>query len=121
MTSFREAFPIVYVDDVTRSAQFYVASLGFEQVYRFPLEGEPDFVFLKLEPLGIALSQRRAEHAGSQFELCIYAADVDAAAEELRAAGAEEVQPPADQPWGERLTYFRDPDGTLLHITAKVE
>jgi lactoylglutathione lyase len=120
LTGFREAFPILYVDDVERAAQFYVGNLGFEQVYRFPPEGEPDFAFLKLEPLGIAVSKRRPEQEGRGFELCVYADDVDAAAERLRAAGSEEVQAPADQEWGERLAYFRDPDGHLLHVTAKL-
>lgn len=120
MTSFREAFPILYVDDVERAARFYVDNLGFEQVYRFPPEGAPSFAFLKLEPLGIAVSQRRPEQAGRAFELCIYTDDVDAAAECLRAAGSEEVQAPTDQEWGERMAYFRDPDGHLLHVTAKL-
>ena len=120
MTSFREVFPILYVDDVAGEAAFYVDNLGFEDVYRFPPE-EPDFVFLKLEPLGIALSRRRPEHEGRELELCIYAGDVDEAAAQLRAAGAKELQPPADQPWGERLTYFTSPSGTKLHITAKID
>ena len=121
-TSFREAFPIVYVDDVARAATFYVEAMGFEQVYRFPPEGDVDFTFLRLDPHGIALSRQNDDrNAGRGFELCIYTDDVDAAADGLRAAGAEEVQPPADQEWGERLTYFRAPDGTLLHVTAKIE
>jgi catechol 2,3-dioxygenase-like lactoylglutathione lyase family enzyme len=120
LTNFREAFPILYVDDVATAARFYVENLGFEQVYRFPPEGTPDFAFLKLEPLGIAVSQRRPEHEGRELELCIYTDDVDAAAEQLRAAGAAEVEPPTDREWGERMAYFRDPDGHLLHVTAKL-
>jgi lactoylglutathione lyase len=120
VTVFREAFPIIYVDDVETAARFYRDNLGFEQVYRFPPDGTPDFAFLRLEPLGIAVSKRRAEHEGREFELCIYTDDVDAAAERLRAGGTEEVQPPTDQEWGERLAYFCDPDGHLLHVTAKL-
>jgi len=120
VTEFREAFPIIYVDDVEAATRFYSDNLGFEQVYRFPADGAPDFAFLKLEPLGIAVSKRLRRHKGREFELCIYTDHVDAAAERLRAAGAEEVQPPADQEWGERLAYFRDPDGHLLHVTAKL-
>jgi lactoylglutathione lyase len=114
--SFREPFPILYVDDVPRSLGFYTESLGFEVSYRWPSEGETAFAFLKLEPLGIAVSQRRAEDEGRDFELCLYTDDANRAAEQLRAAGAEEVQPPRDEPWGERRTYFRDPDGNLVHI-----
>ena len=124
MTSFREAFPILYVDDVAAAADRYVGALGFEQAYRFPPEGDPDFVFLRLEPLGIALSSRRGYpeqfNSGRDFELCVYADDVDAAAAELRGRGFEEVRPPTDEPWGERMAYFRDPDGHLVHVTARL-
>ena len=119
MTSFREAFPILAVDDPARASEFYISTLGFEQKYRFPPEGEPDFLFLSLPPLGIGIGRRREgepEHA-----LCIYTDDVDAAAEALRAAGAGEVTPPADQAWGERMTRFRDLDGHLLVIVAPSE
>jgi uncharacterized glyoxalase superfamily protein PhnB len=55
------------------------------------------------------------------FELCVYADDVDVAAERLRALGAREIASPADQPWGERLAYFEDPEGHRLHITAPLQ
>jgi lactoylglutathione lyase len=120
VTRFREAFPILYVDDVAGATEFYVGNLGFDEVYRFPPEGTPDFAFLKLDPLGIAVSKRGPEHEGREFELCVYADDVDAAAEQLRTAGAEEVEPQTDREWGERMAYFRSPDGHLLHVTAKL-
>ncbi len=120
MSRFREAFPILYVDDVDRAASFYVDNLGFRQAYGFPPEGPLSFAFLELQPLGIAVSKRQAEHEGREFELCIYTDDVDAAHERLRGVGAEVVQPPADQEWGERMAYFRDPDRHLLHVTQKL-
>jgi lactoylglutathione lyase len=126
VNAFRDAFPILYVDEVERAARLYTSALGFEEAYRFPPagEGEASFVFLRLEPLGIALSSRRGDperfNPGRDFELCIYTDDVDAAAEGLRVAGCEEVRPPRDEPWGERRTYFRDEDGHLLHVTAKL-
>ena len=124
MPAFREAFPILYVDDVAAAAERYVGALGFEQSYRFPAEGDPDFVFLRLEPLGIALSSRRGYpeqfNPGRDFELCVYTDDVDAAAGELHARGFAEVRPPTSEPWGERMAYFRDPDGHLVHVTARL-
>jgi uncharacterized glyoxalase superfamily protein PhnB len=118
MTQFREPFPILAVDDVARTARFYVDNLGFEQVYRFPAEGEADFAFLKLEPIGIGIAKRH--DGGKEMTLCVYTDDVDAAAAALREAGAEEVEPPADQEWGERMATFRDPEGYLLQIFAKL-
>ena len=44
--------------------------------------------------------------------------DLNAAFEKVRAAGAEIVQEPTDQPWGNRSMLFRDPDGTAINVYA---
>jgi lactoylglutathione lyase len=118
--TFREPFPILYVEDVARSVDFYTRLLGFELSYRWPAEGDIGFAFLRLEPLGIAVSRRAPEHEGRDFELCIYTSDAHAAAERLRNAQAEELQPPQDEPWGERRAYFHDLDGHLIHLAQQL-
>jgi lactoylglutathione lyase len=119
VSRFREPFPIVYAEDVRASVDFYTANFGFDVTYRWPPEGELEFAFLKLEPVGIGIVRRTPEQRGS-WELCIYTDDTDEVARELRLNGVEEVVPPTDKPWGERLAYFRDPDGNLIHLTATV-
>jgi catechol 2,3-dioxygenase-like lactoylglutathione lyase family enzyme len=47
-----------------------------------------------------------------------HAEDLDAAFEEMRAAGAEIVQEPDDRPWGVRDGAVRDPAGNLIRIEA---
>ena len=42
--------------------------------------------------------------------------DLDATFEKLRAAGAEIVQEPTEQPWGTRDCAVRDPSGNLVRI-----
>jgi catechol 2,3-dioxygenase-like lactoylglutathione lyase family enzyme len=42
--------------------------------------------------------------------------DINAVFEQVRAAGAEIVQEPADQPWGARDFAVRDPSGNLVRI-----
>jgi catechol 2,3-dioxygenase-like lactoylglutathione lyase family enzyme len=42
--------------------------------------------------------------------------DLDASFEKLRAAGAEIVEEPKDQPWGTRDCAVRDPSGNLVRI-----
>ena len=124
---FHDAFPIVYTRDLARSLAFYRDTLGFEQKYRWPPEGEPDFVVLRLEQFELGLSAASAprELLGREmgdeprFELCVYADDTDAAAERLRAAGARELAAPRDYPWGERLAYFEDVEGNAIHVTAR--
>jgi len=45
-----------------------------------------------------------------------HADDLDATFERLRAAGAEIVQEPTEQPWGARDGAVRDPSGNLVRI-----
>lgn len=45
-----------------------------------------------------------------------HADDLDAAFEQVRAAGAEIVQEPTDQPWGTRDFAVRDPSGNMVRI-----
>ncbi|MEU4561054.1 VOC family protein [Actinoplanes sp. NPDC023936] len=122
MAVFRDAHPIVYVQDVTASLGFYRDLLGFTETYRF---GE--FVSLQLGTSAISVVQvtdgQDGSHglpirprAGHQFELCVYTDDVDAAIGELRNKGVPVLVEPADQPWGERMAYVADPDGHPVMI-----
>ena len=118
MTAFREAFPILDVDDVEAAVAFYTRTFGFEETFRHEEDGQPVFAFLSLEPLGIGVG-RRPEGEERDFALWLYADDVDEAAERLRAAGATEVAAPGDREWGERMCTFVDPNGVLVHVGAK--
>jgi catechol 2,3-dioxygenase-like lactoylglutathione lyase family enzyme len=42
--------------------------------------------------------------------------DLDATFEKVRAAGAEIVQEPTDQPWGTRDFAVRDPSGNMVRV-----
>jgi lactoylglutathione lyase len=128
---FREPFPILYVEDVERSAAFYRDCFGFEIGYR-PGDGEGllQYAFLRLPPLGIGLATAAAGERGhgrqaspsgpARLELCIYCDDTDPAAQRLRAAGAPELRAPQDESGGERRAYFADPAGNSIQITAPI-
>jgi lactoylglutathione lyase len=129
---FRTPFPIVYAQDVERSVRFYREAFQFELTFRWPPDDDAplEYVFLELGGSGLGISGAGESLHGLpvaaggtpvHFELCIYAQDVDATAERLRALGARELMPPTDEPWKERLCYFEDPDGNPIHITAPLE
>jgi lactoylglutathione lyase len=121
LTTFREPFPILHVDDVDQAIGFYSSTFGFAATYRNENDdGVAEFALLELEPYGIGVGLRPpdAEH---DVALWIYTDDVDDAAERLRSAGATEVLPPTDQPWGERMCSFIDPNGHLIHIGTPTE
>jgi lactoylglutathione lyase len=109
-------FPIIESDDIDRSAAFYEDAFGFEHKYRFPDQGDVEYVYLerKSSALGIAGGTGRGG-----FSLCVYVEDVDGTAERLRELGAKELRPPDDQPWGERMASFEDPDGHTMLIMSE--
>ncbi|WP_229073453.1 glyoxalase/bleomycin resistance/extradiol dioxygenase family protein [Actinoplanes sp. DH11] len=122
MAAFRDAHPIIYVEDLEAALAFYRDQLGFAETYRF---GE--FVSLALGTSVISVVQvtdgQTGSHglpirpgAGHQFELCVYTDDVDAAVAEFRERGVPVLVEPADQPWGERMAYVADPDGHPVMI-----
>ena len=53
---------------------------------------------------------------GSLQAAIFRADDLDLAFERLRAAGAEVLEEPTDQPWGVRDCAFRDPSGNMVRI-----
>jgi lactoylglutathione lyase len=124
----REPFPIIYANDVEFSAAFYRDAFGFEQTFRWPKDGKPGFVFLRLEPLGIGISAvdednvhgRPVEPGSGAFELCIYVDDMKDACERLRRLGAPELRAPQDEPWGESRAYFADLDGNVIHLAQRL-
>jgi catechol 2,3-dioxygenase-like lactoylglutathione lyase family enzyme len=126
---FREPFPILHVSDVERSVALYTEAFGFELGFRWPERGPLEFAFLKLGETGIGIG--RAEPPPlpdwpvgrdlGTFQLCIYADDTSVAAERLQSLGMKQVTAPREMPWGEKLAFFEDPDGNLVHVTSVLD
>jgi lactoylglutathione lyase len=116
------AFPVIYSRSVVDAERFY-ASLGFEETFRMPAEGEPGYVSLRRgqAELGLVSGEwprdQLGVEAGTQprFELFVYVDDVDATLERHRDSVLREAQ---DMPWGERVGYVRDPDGNPVALAA---
>lgn len=73
------------------------------------------------EDMGIQISF--ASQGGSDTptpDLSIEVDDVDAALEGMKKAGFPIEYGPADEPWGVRRFYVRDPFGKLINILAHV-
>jgi lactoylglutathione lyase len=124
------AFPIIHTADLRAALAFWADGLGFAETFRVPPEGDATFVTLERggSTIGLALvvpgtaDERLGlpmlPAAGHPFQMCVYVHDVDATTAALAAAGAPVLRPPADEPWGERLAYVADPDGTPVMLVA---
>ena len=126
----RDAFPILYARDLPRLIRFYRDLIGMAESFRYPNEGDAEFVTLAwgtaclglgtydVTP-GLEAKDTRVPEGGRGFELCVYVADVDAAVERLKLDGITPLIPPGDQPWGERVAYVLDPEGNTVMLTAE--
>ncbi|RKT83862.1 lactoylglutathione lyase [Saccharopolyspora antimicrobica] len=115
---YRDAFPILSGPDLDRAMRFYRDLLGFQPEYRFPAEGDAQFVTLRSGDLKLGLAQDATAGLGEHFALWLYTDDVDRAVAELREAGTPVRREPQDMPWGERVATVADPDGNSVHIGA---
>jgi lactoylglutathione lyase len=120
-TVFDEMFPILTTPDLARSLRFYRDLLGGTVDYQFPPSGEPVYAGLRLgqSHLGLGQQDSPGDLTNNRITLWIYTDDCDAGVDRLRAGGAEVLQEPADQPWGERMATVTDPDGNRVIIASR--
>jgi lactoylglutathione lyase len=101
----------LYVSQMERSLAFYRDLLGI------PLEGDGDWQEVRLGETRFALHlahQGVGELSAGTIHLDFEVADVDAAAERLRAAGVEVKETMRDE-WGSAVE-IADPDGYRLYL-----
>jgi lactoylglutathione lyase len=116
---FHDAFPILQTTDLSASAAFYTERFGFEESYRFPDTGRPEFVVVGLETFSLGFGEVSEIAPPGRVALWLYCEDVDAELEALRQAGIEVVKEPADTEYGERMASILDPDGNEVFIAQR--
>jgi lactoylglutathione lyase len=118
------AFPIISTPDLTRALAFYSDLLGGTVVYRFPDDGDAQYVGMDLgsSHIGIGVDpDLRADANPQRFSLWVYVGDRDAVVATLRAAATPILEEAVDQPWGEPVARVADPDGNVVIIGARSE
>ena len=120
-----EVFPIINCRDLTVARQFYETVFGGTIAYQFPETGEPVYLTLSVGSGTIALGlgtgpamygETPLPASGHAVDLCVYVPDLEAAVQAAPAAGGEVVVPAQEMPWGERVAYLRDTEGTMLLV-----
>ncbi|MCH9686631.1 MAG: VOC family protein [Deltaproteobacteria bacterium] len=120
------------VDDPAAAIDFYVESLGGEEILRLAddnLGGMIIHAEVKIGQSMITLTQANPDHCnaspaalgGSPVLLSLEVEDADAIGAQMVANGAEVVIPIADRFYGKREGRLRDPFGHLWIITQTIE
>lgn len=108
--------------DLEASLRFYRDVIGLSVERTFENEGKVVGAVVAAGDSRIVLNQDdgklgwdRIKGQGFYLQINVAgAADVDAAAERIKAAGGTLLSEPADRPWGARMFQFTDPDGFKL-------
>ncbi|CAN5582662.1 VOC family protein [soil metagenome] len=120
-----EVFPIINCSDLPRVRAFYESVFGGTIAYQFPEQGEAVYLTLSVGEGTIALGLGTGEAmygetplpaTGHAVDLCLYVPDLDAVVRDAPAHHGQVAVPPAEMPWGERVAYVRDPEGTMLLV-----
>lgn len=115
----------VITDDVQAMTDFYEQILGVPARW-----GNELFAEIVTTGATLAVAHSRtvelfgagAAHAADNRSVIVefLVDDVDREYEKLRGADVEIVLEPTTQPWGNRSTLFRDPDGNLVNFFTPV-
>lgn len=115
-------FPIVNCADLARTRGWYERVFSAIVQYRFPEEGDPEYLTLGIGSGQIGLGSGTAPAmygqtplpaSGHAVDLCLSVPDLDRV---TSAAAHHVIVPPRDMPWGERVAYLQDPEGTMLLV-----
>lgn len=112
--------------DINASLRFYRDVLGFEVAQTFERDGALAGAIVNSGHIRFVLNQddgklgwERVKGQGFYLQINVAsAADVDAAAERIKASGATLLNEPADRPWGARMFQFLDLDGFKLGVST---
>ena len=121
------AYTILYVPDVTRSAQFYSRAFGFEIKFIAPgnsyaelLTGNTTLSFASTTLARMNLKDGFIESTPANKPFAIETGfttdNVEAAYNKAIEEGAMAEAAPVQKPHGQTVAYVRDPDGFLIEI-----
>lgn len=106
----------LFVEDLDRTADFYVDVLGFE-----PETRSARARMLRAGEFRLLLHIGGSTPDEQNLHLHLAVNDVDAFHREVSARGAAPEGPPETKPWGLRSFELRDPSGYLWEFVQEVE
>ena len=124
----RFGYAITYVQNVEATIAFWEQAFGLKR--RMVVEGG-DYGELETGATrlgfaaetmaghhGFAIRPNRPNDDPAGFEIALVTEDVQAAYKKAVAAGAVPISPPEQKPWGQIVSYVRDPNGVLVELCS---
>jgi len=121
------AYAILYVQDVTKSVEFYENAFGFVRKFVSPgndygelSAGETTLSFastlLAKSNLSNGFTESSLTNKPFGIEIGFTTDKVEETIKAAINAGATIVENPKTKPWGQTVAYLRDPDGFLIEV-----
>ncbi len=127
---YQRVIPYILYDDAESAIKFLIDAFGFEERFRLPMgEGMighaevviyDHVIMLASVPPQEGYSSQSKLPARSQM-ISVYVDDVDAHHEIAKAAGANILEGPADQFYGDRRYRVQDPEGNEWVFTQHIK
>jgi len=124
---FNKLFAVcLLVKDFKKSLGFYQDALGLKLKSR---DGD-QFANFELEGTELAIFQRDAavamfpkEHMGSGGGVCLgfQVENLETACQNLKTKGVLMFEGPKTTAWGQKVAYFKDPDGNIWEVSEPFE
>lgn len=125
-------FTILYVENVTKTIEFYEKAFGFirkfitpENDYAELLTGETTIAFASIALGNVnfknGFKQSNATKKPFGVELAFTTENIETDFKNAIAAGATAFEPLTEKPWGQKVGYLRDNNGFLIEICTPVK
>ncbi|MGH9740445.1 MAG: VOC family protein [Candidatus Acidiferrales bacterium] len=118
---FRSVTPHLYADNAQELIDFLEKAFGGKEVYRAQLpDGSIPHAQVRIGDSVVAMagSLGHGSYPAKPSTIHLYVPDTDATYEQAMRAGAASIQPPTDQPYGDRSCGVRDPFGNQWFIAT---
>lgn len=118
---FRSVTPHLYAQRPVDLIEFLTQAFGGKEVYRAEMpDGSIPHAQVRIGDSIVALAGGHGTYTAMPCTLHLYVPDTDALYDRSLRAGATSIQPPADQPYGDRSAGVRDPFGNRWFIATHV-
>lgn len=98
--------------------EFLEKAFGGEEIYRTQPEERILYAQVRIGDSILSMSEAHGPYQPMPSTLHLYVPDTDALYDRALRAGAESIQPPTDQPYGDRSAGVRDPFGNRWFIAT---
>ena len=119
---FRSVTPSFHPRGAAQMIDFLKAAFGADELARYAApDGSIVHAQVRIGDSMLEMGEAHGSYQPMPSAMYLYVADVDTTYKRALEAGATSLQPPADQPYGDRNANVRDPFGTTWYIATHIK